>query len=159
MRRNSVFTTHTPVPAGHDAFDSGQIAQCTGPIWEELGTTKEEVLALGHHPDQGDGFHMTVLALRLAGRVNGVSERHGEVSREIWRELWPGRTGEFPDRLNAARKLVASRTLTDVTAWNNSSLLKGELVENLIQRLATLGSNDGLPLRRDPARRSHATDG
>ncbi|PYP41742.1 MAG: alpha-glucan phosphorylase [Gemmatimonadetes bacterium] len=94
VRRTSVFTTHTPVPAGHDAFDSGQIAQCTGPIWEELGTTKEEVLALGHHPDQGDGFHMTVLALRLAGRVNGVSERHGHVSRKIWRELWPGRTAD-----------------------------------------------------------------
>ena len=93
VRRTSVFTTHTPVAAGHDAFDPEQIAECTGPIWEEMGTTKEQVLALGRHPGhQQNGFHMTVLALRLAARVNGVSDRHGHVSREIWRGLWPGRS-------------------------------------------------------------------
>src|SRR3954453_10823596 len=53
----------------------------------------------------------------------------GRTTWELFAKLWPGRTGEFPDRLNAARKLVASRTLTDVTAWRNSALLKGDLVE------------------------------
>jgi len=93
VRRTTVFTTHTPVPAGHDAFDPEQLAQCTGPIWEEMGATREQMLALGHHPSlPRDGFHMTVLALHLAARVNGVSERHGHVSRELWHGLWPGRS-------------------------------------------------------------------
>ncbi|HEV8356203.1 MAG TPA: alpha-glucan family phosphorylase [Gemmatimonadales bacterium] len=94
VRRTSVFTTHTPVPAGHDAFDAEQIAQCTGPIWEEMGISREAMLALGHHPGHEDGFHMSVLALRLAGRVNGVSKRHGHVSRKLWHALWPGRSAD-----------------------------------------------------------------
>ena len=94
VRRTSVFTTHTPVPAGHDAFDAEQITECTGPIWEEMGISRETMLALGHHPGQHGGFHMSVLALSLAGRVNAVSERHGQVSRKLWHELWPGRSAE-----------------------------------------------------------------
>ncbi len=93
VRRSTVFTTHTPVPAGHDAFDLEQLAQCIGPIWEEMGVSREQVLGLGSHPDRPDtGFQMTVLALNLAARVNGVSERHGQVSRDIWHDLWPGRS-------------------------------------------------------------------
>jgi len=92
VRRTTVFTTHTPVPAGHDRFDPEQLAQCTGPIWEAMGTTREQVLALGLHPGDADGrFQMTVLALKLAARVNAVSARHATVSRTIWRPLWPGR--------------------------------------------------------------------
>jgi starch phosphorylase len=91
VRRTTVFTTHTPVPAGHDSFDPEQLIQCTGPLWEAMGATREQFLALGRHPDDRQGaFQMTVLALRLAGRVNGVSEAHGEVSRRIWQSLWPG---------------------------------------------------------------------
>jgi starch phosphorylase len=92
VRRTTLFTTHTPVPAGHDAFEVDHLAACMGPVWEEMGATQEQVLALGippRHPDQR--FQMTVLALNLAGRVNGVSQRHGQVSREIWHDLWPGR--------------------------------------------------------------------
>ncbi|HTL05525.1 MAG TPA: alpha-glucan family phosphorylase [Gemmatimonadales bacterium] len=95
VRRTTVFTTHTPVPAGHDSFDPEQLAACTGPIWEAMGTTREQVLALGRPPEDGDGrFQMTVLALKLAARVNAVSARHGQVSREIWRPLWGGRAAE-----------------------------------------------------------------
>jgi starch phosphorylase len=93
VRRTTVFTTHTPVPAGHDAFDPEQILQCTGPIWEEMGATPEQLIGLGRHkrhPDQR--FQMTVLALNLSSKVNGVSQRHGQVSREIWHDLWPGRS-------------------------------------------------------------------
>jgi len=62
----------------------------------------------------------------------------GRTTWELFAKLWPGRTGEFPDRLNAARKLVASRTLTDLTAWHNSSLLQGDLVEAVEREEGTL---------------------
>lgn len=93
VRATTVFTTHTPVPAGHDAFDLSHLEACTGPIWEEMGVDREAIFRLGRHPghEQGGGFQMTVLALSLAGRVNGVSQRHGHVSQEIWSGLWPGR--------------------------------------------------------------------
>lgn len=92
VRRTTVFTTHTPVPAGHDIFDADHVAQCAGPVWDELGVGREAFLRLGHHPVREPGrFHMTVLAMTLASRVNGVAQRHGHVSRELWQDLWPGR--------------------------------------------------------------------
>jgi len=92
VRRSSLFTTHTPVPAGHDAFSLQQIEQIIGPIWEEMGLSRERVLHLGSHPVRDHGqFHMPVLAIRLSRYVNGVSQRHEEVSRRIWADLWPGR--------------------------------------------------------------------
>jgi dihydrofolate reductase len=67
----------------------------------------------------------------------------GRTTWELFAKLWPGRTGEFPDRLNAARKLVASRTLNDVSAWQNSSLLQGELIDEVAEEtrdLVVIGS-------------------
>ncbi|MGE0441768.1 MAG: alpha-glucan family phosphorylase [Gemmatimonadales bacterium] len=95
VRASTVFTTHTPVPAGHDAFDVDHVAQCTGPIWEEMGVDRDTLFGLGLHAANADSrFQMTVLAIRLAGRVNGVAQRHGQVSRNIWKTLWPGRPEE-----------------------------------------------------------------
>ncbi|HVH68305.1 MAG TPA: alpha-glucan family phosphorylase [Gemmatimonadales bacterium] len=95
VRATSVFTTHTPVPAGHDTFSPEQLEQCTGPIWQEMRVSREAVLRLGHHPTQDHGrFHMPVLAIRLSARVNGVARRHGEESRRIWAPLWPDRPVE-----------------------------------------------------------------
>lgn len=92
VRATSVFTTHTPVPAGHDVFTPGQLEQCAGPIWDELGVSRDRFLALGRHPDLDHGaFHMTALAIRLSERVNGVSRRHGEITRDMWRLMWPDR--------------------------------------------------------------------
>jgi starch phosphorylase len=92
VRATTIFTTHTPVPAGHDAFDPEQLMACTGPIWESMGIEREAMVRLGLQDGVSDPrFQMTVLALRLSGRVNGVSERHGQVSRSIWRPLWPDR--------------------------------------------------------------------
>jgi glycogen phosphorylase len=91
VRQSTVFTTHTPVPAGHDVFSFHQIEQHFGDYWEQLGMTREAFLQLGAHPDNpGTGFNMTALAMRLAGHVNGVSREHGRVSRAMWRSLWPG---------------------------------------------------------------------
>src|SRR5213593_1260584 len=92
VRAASTFTTHTPVPAGHDTFSPEQVEQCTGPVWEEMGVRREDVLRLGHHPAlDHDRFHMSVAAIRLSARVNAVSRRHGEESRRIWAPLWPDR--------------------------------------------------------------------
>ena len=95
VRASSVFTTHTPVPAGHDTFSPEQLEECTGPLWQEMGVTREQVLRLGHHPVQDhDRFHMPVAAIRLSAGVNGVARRHGEESRRIWAPLWPDRPVE-----------------------------------------------------------------
>jgi starch phosphorylase len=88
VRTRSIFTTHTPVPAGHDRFSREQVLACAEPLWEELGIGPEEFLAIGRQP-KDDLFHMTTTALRLSARVNGVAQRHGEVSRELWHPLWP----------------------------------------------------------------------
>lgn len=91
VRSTSLFTTHTPVAAGHDRFSTSNVAACAGPGWlADFGVPEDEVIALGRHPGRDpDEFHMTVLALRLAGHVNGVAQRHGEVSRRLWKALWP----------------------------------------------------------------------
>src|SRR3989475_9293264 len=92
VRSTSVFTTHTPVPAGHDTFSPDQVEQVLGPVWQEMGVTREVFFRLGHHPVvDHDRFHMPVAAIRLSARVNGVSRRHGEESRRIWAPLWPDR--------------------------------------------------------------------
>ncbi|HVO34496.1 MAG TPA: alpha-glucan family phosphorylase [Gemmatimonadales bacterium] len=92
VRLASIFTTHTPVPAGHDAFPHELIEQCTGPAWEEMGISRDEFMHFGYHPKRDHGqFHMAVLAERLSSRINGVSRRHGEESRRIWHDLWPGK--------------------------------------------------------------------
>lgn len=93
VARSTVFTTHTPVPAGHDRFDAGTIEEHLGPLREALGLSHEALLALGrvdshnHH----EPFCMTVLALKLSRRANGVSALHGNVSRRMWNCLWPDR--------------------------------------------------------------------
>ncbi len=88
---NSVFTTHTPVPAGNDSFSYDLIDKYFGSYWAQLKLNREQFLQLAQE-DQGWGsvFSMTVLALHLTGQHNGVSKLHGEVSRKMWQFLWPG---------------------------------------------------------------------
>jgi starch phosphorylase len=88
VRRTTVFTTHTPVPAGHDAFPHYLMDEYFGRFWQEIGISREEFLSLGDYEGR---FNMTVLALRLAGQTNGVSRIHGRVSREMWQPVWPDR--------------------------------------------------------------------
>jgi starch phosphorylase len=89
----TVFTTHTPVPAGHDRFPPELIDEHLGPIRDEIGLPPEDLLALGREdPGNGDEpFCMTVLALRVSERTNGVSSLHGRVSRQMWANMWPDR--------------------------------------------------------------------
>lgn len=95
----TVFTTHTPVPAGHDRFSAALIEAHLGGLRGELGLEPQEFLALGRTrpDDEGETFCMTVLALRLASRRNAVSSIHGDVSRRMWQGVWPERDpGEIP---------------------------------------------------------------
>jgi starch phosphorylase len=93
VRRTTVFTTHTPVPAGNEVFDDDLVARYTADLAERAGLTAERLLELGHS-DAGDGFGLTPLALRLSAYANGVSELHGEVAREMWLSVRPD--GEQP---------------------------------------------------------------
>ncbi|MEP7274609.1 MAG: alpha-glucan family phosphorylase, partial [Acidobacteriota bacterium] len=91
VRRTTVFTTHTPVPAGHDAFPFQLVEKHFDGYWESLGLDRERFLSLGGYEDGygGVNFNMTALALRLAGNCNGVSKVHGRVSRNMWNSIWP----------------------------------------------------------------------
>ena len=98
VRAGSIFTTHTPVPAGHDAFAFELMEKFFWQFWGQLGIDRERFLALASH-DQGWGkqFSMTVLAFHLSAYHNGVSELHGDVSRKMWKEMWPGTpVGQVP---------------------------------------------------------------
>ncbi len=94
VRERCVFTTHTPVAAGHDEFLPSLIEKCFGEdYWRALGLTHEEFLDLGRVTagDSEELFGLTPLALRMCRSSNGVSRKHGEVSRELWNKMWPGR--------------------------------------------------------------------
>ena len=82
------FTTHTPVEAGHDVFDEQLVAEYFKTYWPELGLDQQKFMDLGRSPGE-HGWNMTALALKLAGRRNAVSRRHGFVSRHMWHKLWP----------------------------------------------------------------------
>ena len=90
VRSTSVFTTHTPVPAGHDAFSFHLMDKYFWHYWDSLGLNREAFLALGEHQQEwGSAFNMTVLALQHADWCNAVSELHGKVSRRMWQPVWP----------------------------------------------------------------------
>jgi starch phosphorylase len=96
VKSNSVFTTHTPVPAGNDYFSAELMGKYFGRFAEELGVSFHDFMALGRQ-DPGnsqEAFCMTVLAIHLSNYRNGVSKLHMEVSREMWKGIWP----VFPKR-------------------------------------------------------------
>lgn len=87
----TAFTTHTPVPAGNDIFDLELVDKYFAGMWDEFGITRDEFMKLGMKETVGlePGFNMGILALRIAGKKNGVSKLHGAVSRELFSEVWP----------------------------------------------------------------------
>ena len=86
VRVTNVFTTHTPVAAGHDVFPFHLVERYFHSYWPQLGLSREQFLELGSHEG---GFNMTVLSLRMCGQTNGVSDLHGDVSRQMWQSVWP----------------------------------------------------------------------
>jgi len=91
--REVIFTTHTPVPAGHDRFDADLIEEHLGPLRDQLGLSLENLMGFGrvYSNDHQETFCMTVLGLKLSRRANAVSSLHGEVSRAMWWNLFPGK--------------------------------------------------------------------
>lgn len=91
--RCTLFTTHTPVPAGHDRFSADLVEEHLGPLRDALGISQEQLLTLGRvDPDnQSEPFCMTVIGLKLSRYANAVSNLHGVISRRMWACLWPTR--------------------------------------------------------------------
>jgi starch phosphorylase len=88
VRKSSIFTTHTPVPAGHDSFPTSLIERYFWYYWPELGLDKDQFFALGKHAEVwGEGFNMTALSFNLTTHHNAVSKRHEEVTRAMWPEF------------------------------------------------------------------------
>ncbi|MFD1830203.1 alpha-glucan family phosphorylase [Streptomyces desertarenae] len=149
VRAGTVFTTHTPVPAGIDRFDRALVARHFGDDGELPGVDVERVLELGTETyPGGDGgvFNMAVMGLRLAQRANGVSTLHGSVSREMFAGLWPGfDAAEVPitsvtNGVHAptwtAGEVSALRPGTgDAGLWELRRTLRGQLVEEVRRRL------------------------
>jgi starch phosphorylase len=96
VSRMTVFTTHTPVAAGHDRFPSQLVEEHLGKLREALHLNYDEFMGLGriHTGDPNEPFCMTVLALKFGRHANGVSNLHGQVSRQMWHPLYPNKTEE-----------------------------------------------------------------
>lgn len=91
IRAATVFTTHTPVPAGQDEFPLWLVDKYFNTLWPQLGLEREAFLDLARHRTPwGETFSMPTLAIHMSDRLNGVSELHGQVARRMWSYLWPG---------------------------------------------------------------------
>lgn len=131
VRAGTVFTTHTPVSAGHDTFTFNLIDKYFNHFWPQLNLSRDEFLNLGNH----DGtFNMTKLALTLSGRTNAVSALHGDVSRKMWHGLWPD-------------KPVEEVPISHVTNGVHLSSWTGEAMHRLYRRYV---SPDWLKHQDDP---------
>ncbi len=94
--RMTCFTTHTPVPAGHDRFTADLIEEHLGPLRDAMGLSHEQLMALGRVDPNNphESFCMTVIGLKLSRYVNAVSNLHGVISRRMWASMWPNRPEE-----------------------------------------------------------------
>ena len=131
-RAGNVFTTHTPVEAGIDHFPTDMLDKYFSKYIKLLGISRDEFLGLGRQnpSDQYESFCMAVLALKLAGHANGVSQLHGEVSRSMWKNLWP----ELPEEqlpLSSITNGVHTRT------W-----MSGQIGSLLVRYLGTRWLDD-----------------
>ncbi len=132
VRSNGVFTTHTPVPAGHDTFSTEQINQALGHYWETTGIDRDTFLSFGTPPGPvPDTFHMTACAMRLSRYINGVAEKHGQVTRKNWVELWPGREPEQVPIFHITNGVH----LTSWMAWRTMDLLDDHLGAGWAERM------------------------
>jgi starch phosphorylase len=90
VRKGNIFTTHTPVPAGNDVFQSWLIEKYFSQYWADLKISRDQFIGLGSQKESwGESFSMPVLALKLSNHANAVSELHGRVARQMWHFLWP----------------------------------------------------------------------
>lgn len=134
VRSHCVFTTHTPVPAGHDRFDRGLMEHVFAKYSQSLGLTIDQLMGYGRITPENstETFCMTVLALRMSRDANGVSELHGQVSREMWRGLYP----HTPvNKINIGH-ITNGVHITGWTAPSTSEFLTARLGRQWIERIA-----------------------
>ena len=131
IKRTTIFTTHTPVPAGHDAFSFEVVERHLASCWGTLGPNRDRFLALGAH-DSGGGvqFNMTALALRSAGSTNAVSRLHGEVTRNMWASMWPG----VPERDRPVSSVTNGVHVPTWIAYDMAKLFGAYLGEDWLTR-------------------------
>jgi starch phosphorylase len=163
-RAGTVFTTHTPVPAGIDRFPRDLVAQHFGGDNGVDGMPVERILALGAEPGADDMFNMAFMGLRLAQRANGVSKLHGIVSRGMFNELWPGFDSEDvpigsvtngvhaptwvhrdlmemaereagPEQTSRGKGFDVVNRMSDEVVWEARRKMRSELVEEVRRRL------------------------
>jgi starch phosphorylase len=93
VAQHTVFTTHTPVPAGHDRFDGALIEEHLGPLRDQLGISYQQLMGMGRvePKNEHEPFCMTVIGLKMSRRANAVSSLHGHITRRMWAHLWPWR--------------------------------------------------------------------
>lgn len=146
VRERCVFTTHTPVAAGNDEFEVALVEKCFGASFEQsLGLSHDEFLDLGRVDTNDDlaWFGLTPLAIRMCRSTNGVSRKHGEVSRELWRRLWPADTA--PDQVGITHTTNGVHTQTWVAG----------LIRNLFEKYV---GPDWVKCARDRERWERAID-
>ncbi|MGB9457327.1 MAG: alpha-glucan family phosphorylase [Bryobacteraceae bacterium] len=102
VRASTVFTTHTPVPAGHDIFPFHLVDSQLARFWEAAGERRNTFLALGSHDGGDNSFNMTAVALRGSAAINAVSRRHRDVTSQMWASFWPG----VPDQERPVRTVT-----------------------------------------------------
>lgn len=90
VRAVSLFTTHTPLEAGHDVFEESHVRPMVQSVAARTGVATEELMSLARHPG-GAGWNMAAFAIRMSRETNAVSRRHGQVARSMWRGMWPGK--------------------------------------------------------------------
>ena len=135
VRRTTVFTTHTPVPAGHDAFPFHMVEACVSGAWGSLGDLRDQFLALGAY-DNGGGqmFNMTALALRSAGAVNAVSQLHRDVTCQMWTPLWADQAAADPAPTCPARAITNGVHVPTWVSAELSKLLEAHIAPDWRQR-------------------------
>lgn len=135
VRSTTVFTTHTPVPAGHDVFPDELVDKYFARYRDALGIDRERFLALGKYGSPlSDGFNMTVLALRTAGYRNAVSKLHGEVSRRMWNVLWPDRLEHEVPLIHMTNGVHGPTWMAPEIATLLAKHLCGGNISNLVER-------------------------
>lgn len=144
VRATTVFTTHTPVPAGHDVFPFHLMDKYFSRCYSFLGLSRERFFALGENPaDAAAGFNTTALSLRLSTFVNSVSRKHGEVTRRMWRHLWPDKKEEdipihsitngihLPTWIEPKMELLCNRYLGDRWLTDQDNPAMWELIDTI----------------------------
>jgi glycogen phosphorylase len=143
VRERCVFTTHTPIAAGNDEFDTNLLSRTFGSGYEqELGLSHEEFVALGRvdAKDATEAYGLTPLAIRMCRSTNGVSRKHGEVSRALWQKLWPEKT-------------VSEVPITHVTNGVHAPTWVAPLIRSLYENYV---GSDWSAQARDKVRWEHA---